>query len=317
MQSVRVFLNAKASHGDGQRWQQSIREYLFRSDIQFESPRSLEDFQSKLKQAVEDHVDVIISVGGDGTCNLIAQQLVGSKTAFLVVPAGTANDLANELGMKESFRDVMQCVRNDRLSTIDLIKINEQYMLTNGGIGLASEVASRVNQLRSQVPAFKKLMSVMNQKVYSSILATRAVVYPLKTYQLNLQWENKSRSVETPLLLINNQRQLAGSFNVAPHTNNQDGIFNVTIFKHLSKYDFLQSIYRIKNGMDPVDDPQIESFETSQLSIELEPSEEKPIKFFGDGELWRPARRWNVSVAPRSLKVYHLYNNIEAKEAQA
>ena len=123
MQRVHVFLNKYASQGDRDSFTDEIKKELYRSDLKFITPEKVEEYREKIKEAREQGVDVVISVGGDGTVNLSIQELVGGKTSFLIIPAGTANDLAKELGLDLTVGKSVRTIRQMRPRPIDLINL--------------------------------------------------------------------------------------------------------------------------------------------------------------------------------------------------
>lgn len=99
MERIKVFLNPKASGGENPLFIETLSKKLFRSQLQFVEAKNLEELKKEILAAVNEKFDAVIAVGGDGTANLMAQGLVGTETALLLVPAGTANDLACELNL--------------------------------------------------------------------------------------------------------------------------------------------------------------------------------------------------------------------------
>ena len=64
-----------------------------------------------LQEDIQNKVDAIISVGGDGTANTLIQNMANTDVGLLVIPAGTANDLASELSDPKDIEKIIQCVR--------------------------------------------------------------------------------------------------------------------------------------------------------------------------------------------------------------
>jgi diacylglycerol kinase family enzyme len=110
--------------------------------------------------------------------------------------------------------------------------------------------------------------------------------------------------VDTPLLLVNNQPMIAGSFAIAPYTKNNDGMFNITIFLHRDWLDLVLAIYRVRREVPPENDPHIISFETSEATIELLGQEHETLAFYGDGEALANSRILRLKARPKSLRVY-------------
>ena len=98
------------------------------------------------QEAVEQKYDAVIAVGGDGTINEVIQKLAGSETALGVLPSGTVNVWAREVGIpleNEGARDVLV---NGQVKRIDLGRVNERYFLLMSTIGLDAEITHAVEK---------------------------------------------------------------------------------------------------------------------------------------------------------------------------
>jgi diacylglycerol kinase (ATP) len=303
VQKIRVFLNQQASQGAERDWKKLIRERLFRSDLEFVSPTSHQAFLEEIDRATRDQIDVIVSVGGDGTIHELIQKLADQKITFLVLPAGTANDFARSLGVqKMRISDLLSIVREGVPKEIDLIELNGKLMATNGGIGVVAQIANRVNHLRRTVPGFKKLMTYGKQETYGILLASKILFEGCDYFDLNVKCDQFNGTIRTPLLMINNQPLIAANYPVAPLTKHDDGTFNVTIFLHQKTADFVASVYRIRQGISPENDPMILSFETTAITFES--VDGKTLSFMGDGELLSSSSRFEVGIRPKALRVF-------------
>lgn len=309
MQTLGIYLNERASGGNGRDWTSEIQRSFFRSSLRFHAPRSLEELSDALGKDIEDKVHSVICVGGDGTLNRMVQTLAYSNVGVLVVPAGTANDLATELGNSSNMRKLAQTISNEESKHIDLIRINNQYMATNGGFGIGSDVAEKINYWRSKIPFFKELMKLTGKKIYSLMLPSEFLNLKYERYPIRVESEEFTGEVACAAVLINNQPTLAGTFCVAPQTRHDDGTFNVTLVASKNRVHFAQTILALAAGYYPANDSQFMSFETKKVSLTLLNSCKK-LKFFGDGEiLSENGDRWDVEIAPRALKVYSPHTN--------
>ncbi|MBC7532328.1 MAG: NAD(+)/NADH kinase [Oligoflexus sp.] len=303
MQKIRVFLNEHASQGAERDWKKLIRQRLFRSDLEFITPRSHAEFMQEIDRATRDKIDIIISVGGDGTIHGLIQKLADKKISFLVVPAGTANDFARSLGVSNMrVHEIISAVREGTPTPIDLIDINGTLMATNGGIGFIADIAANVNRYRKTVPGFRKLMSIAKQETYGAILVSTILSKKFEYFNIKVECDQFQSVIRTPLLMINNQPMIAANFPVAPTTKHDDGTFNVTIFLHQKPADFITSIIRVRRGINPENDPFILSFETTK--IKLESADGKELNFMGDGEQLAKSSTFDVSIRPKALTVF-------------
>ncbi len=308
MQNISVYLNQRASNGSDD-WQKKINTALFRSNVLYQTPADLNELYANLDNDVENKVDAVMSVGGDGTVNTIIQRLAGTDVSLLVVPGGTANDFARVLGTSTNIKLIAQTIRQNKKKKIDLININGQFMATNGGLGFVSDVASEINDLRKNFPQFKSFMKLSGKNIYSLFLAKRLLSKDVKSYKFRIQSSEYSDDFTSPLILINNQPALGGDFIVAPTTNHQDGKVNITIFKHQSRLELISCILKILNGHFPIDDKNIISFETQVAKIDL--LEDKVIPFFGDGEIFGNSNTWQIKCHPQLLNVFSPKDNDE------
>jgi diacylglycerol kinase family enzyme len=302
MQNISVYLNSRASNSDVD-WKSQIDSALFRSSIEYKAPAGIDQLYIELDSDIENNVDAIMSVGGDGTVNTIIQRLAGTEVGLFVIPGGTANDFAKALGSSQNIKKMSQTIRQNIRKKIDLIMINDRFMATNGGIGFASEVASEINQIRHEFPHFKNFMKLSGKSVYSMFLAKKLLTKEIETYKFKIESSNLNDTIDSPLILINNQPILGGTFNVAPHTVHNDGKFNITIFKHSNRLELISALLKILSNEFPYDDKNIVSFETEHVKIELL-GEKEGLSFFGDGEVFKEEKVWNIKLYPQFLTVF-------------
>ncbi|WP_172594544.1 diacylglycerol/lipid kinase family protein [Mariniphaga sediminis] len=86
----------------------------------------------------------IIAVGGDGTVNMVAKILIGSDIRLGIIPAGSANGLAYNLGIPENFEAALKKNLQDAANPVDVIKMNgKHYCLHLGDIGLNARIVKR------------------------------------------------------------------------------------------------------------------------------------------------------------------------------
>jgi diacylglycerol kinase (ATP) len=301
MHNISVYLNQRASNGSYD-WQGRINKALFRSNVEYNTPINIEELYDKLDCDVENKTDAVLSVGGDGTVNMIIQRLAGTDVSLLVIPGGTANDFARGLGSSSNIKLIAQTIRQNVKKKIDLININGKFMATNGGLGFAAEVAKEINELRKTFPHFKSFMKLSGKSIYSLFLAKKLLNKEIKSYKFKISSENFNEILISPLILINNQPTLGGDFKVAPLTDHQDGTFNVTIFKHQNRLELIRCILKILHGNFPSKDKNLVSFETHSIKIEL--LENESISFFGDGEILNQAKTWDINCHSKFLSVF-------------
>lgn len=302
MHKVSVYLNAHAAQGADNTWEHDISRCLFRSELNFRKPTTLTELNDLLEEDVSNKIDSIISVGGDGTVNTIIQKIGATDISLLVVPGGTANDLANELGNVDCIKKLLGLIRNNETRKIDLIKVNDRFMATNGGIGLGGEVAKKVNLMRMRLPIMKKMLKMTGKRVYPLFAATELLGKNIPYYTIKIESNEFTGVIKTPGLLINNQEKLGGNFIVAPKTKNDDGKFNVLAFTHKSRASLIQCMYKMASGVELERSPDVINFETEECFLEI--LDGPKDHFFGDGELINKGMKFHIQNIPQALTVY-------------
>lgn len=97
------------------------------------------------RKAVDEGADVVIAAGGDGTINDVIQGLVGSETALGVLPTGTVNVWAREMGIPHDTHGACQVLVNGQTRRIDVGWINGRYFLLMVGIGIDGRITQAVD----------------------------------------------------------------------------------------------------------------------------------------------------------------------------
>lgn len=93
------------------------------------------------REAIGLGFDAVLAAGGDGTVNEAAQPLVGTDVALGVVPVGTANMLARQLGFPLDVAEAARALGRSVPQRIDVGLAGDRYFLLWAGIGFDAEVA--------------------------------------------------------------------------------------------------------------------------------------------------------------------------------
>lgn len=104
------------------------------------------DAQALARRAVEQNIAVVIAAGGDGTINEVIQELAGSETALGVLPSGTVNVWAREVGIPLDTNRAREILVHGQMRRIDLGLVNGRYFLLMVGIGFDGKVTQAVER---------------------------------------------------------------------------------------------------------------------------------------------------------------------------
>ncbi len=96
------------------------------------------------REAAQAGYDAVIAAGGDGTINEIVNGLAGSQTALGVLPVGTVNVWAREIGLPLQPRATTEALLRTHVRSIDLGRAGDRYFLLMAGVGFDAAVVNEV-----------------------------------------------------------------------------------------------------------------------------------------------------------------------------
>ena len=176
------------------------------------------------QQLIAKGTDVLIAVGGDGTVNEISSALTGSRTALFIVPTGSGNGLARDLGMYGlSIKQIIDRIEQNNVHLIDSGMADKKAFFCTCGTGFDAYIGHLFAQ--TKVRGFFTYIK-LSLKAFKN--------YTPLTYQLKTNQGEYTR--QAFVLNIANNKQFGNNAYIAPMANMQDGLFTVTIIKPFKWY---------------------------------------------------------------------------------
>jgi len=175
------------------------------------------------KKAVAGNVDIVVAVGGDGTINEVASQLVNTNTALAVIPCGSGNGLARDLGISLHYKKALQLISSQKIKKIDVGVCNNQYFLSLAGIGFDAKVAYDFNRGKKR-------------KFFGYAWAVLKDFFSSKIQYFEVELENEIITGDFFFITIANCSQWGYNVKVAPDAKLNDGLFSVILCKKPSVF---------------------------------------------------------------------------------
>jgi len=148
---VSYIINPKAGPGSNKTVVQRFRQYLQSKGLKL-TVRLTTSLRHAYELAADAAVDydcaMVVVAGGDGTVREVAHGLEGSDKPMLIVPCGTENLLANELGLDEKLNSVIKAFEKGVLKALDLGSANDKCFTSIVGFGFDGDVVKRVSDKR-------------------------------------------------------------------------------------------------------------------------------------------------------------------------
>ncbi|MBA3541196.1 MAG: NAD(+)/NADH kinase [Deltaproteobacteria bacterium] len=97
------------------------------------------DLVATARRAAESGVDAVVAAGGDGTVSAVAGALVGGEIPLAVLPLGTLNHFARDIGMPDDLGLAAQAIAARQLKRVDVGEVNSRVFINNSSVGLYPE----------------------------------------------------------------------------------------------------------------------------------------------------------------------------------
>jgi diacylglycerol kinase (ATP) len=261
-------------------------------DFEFRQTQGPGDGIGLAEEAARQGYSPIISAGGDGAMGEVLNGLYRANSKEIlgpvgVMPLGTANDLAHNLGLPLDLADAANAIANGRTRRIDLGKINEWVFHNNSAVGLEPVVTEwNVRMVR-----------------FSGILRYLAAAFLAiasgQSWQGRLKWDDGEYEGPISLISVGNNPVTGGLFRMAPAADPNDGQLTFVYAYAASRLKMLSLLPRAING-SYVNDPAVHQHHTTRLEIELTTA--SPVQL--DGELRTSyLSKVEYHVLPKSLDI--------------
>jgi YegS/Rv2252/BmrU family lipid kinase len=237
------------------------------------------------KAAVGRGARLVMAWGGDGTINEIASALAFDEIPLGIIPAGSGNGLARELGVHPRPERAIADALAAEPRPMDLGEIDGHMFANIAGVGFDAHVASRFTSARRR-----------GFLGYAGITARALTTYVPVTYRMTREGETiEARAV---LVTIANSAQFGNGALIAPGAKVDDGMLDLVVIEERSRFATLRQLPRLFNGTVR----QVRGCTIRQIrhvTIEAE----HPMTFHVDGEPVSGGRRLVVRVHPGALRV--------------
>ena len=234
---------------------------------------------------VESGIDTVVVWGGDGTVNAVASQLAFHDAALGIVPAGSGNGLARELGLDWDPERALDVALRGPVQFIDAGELGGHLFFNVAGVGFDAHLAT-----------------VFNAGTHRGILGyLRAMVRELMTYE-PVRYEVKSDDFlirdRAMIVAIANTRQYGNRAIIAPLARPDDGLLALVVVPPLSPLSGLWQACRLFTGtVHRLQGVAMRSVCSGEITGS------GPLTFHVDGEVVSGARELSFNVHPGALGV--------------
>ena len=247
------------------------------------------DITRIVRERMERGQRLFIAAGGDGTINHVMQPLVHSEAVLGVIPAGTYNHFARDLGIPLDWRGALDVALNGTLQQIDTGRVNERFFVNNVSMGLYPELVARREERGRDYPRWKA-------RFWAAYHTFRK--YPHVT--VTVETEHHHDVIRTHVFMVsNNSYDLSRVGIEAPRTTLSEGRLSVYWLPHLRRLDLMRFAAQYLRGRVR-EAPGFRSFRTSRMKMQT-PRDHLHLGM--DGEVMTMRTPLVITTVPQSLLV--------------
>src|SRR5688572_27231458 len=189
------------------------------------------------REAMAAGVDTVIACGGDGTVNEVVNGLEGTRVALGIIPAGTANDFARQVGIPEDPDAAMDIILRRKPVVIDTAAMNGRRFLnvSSGGIGAEATAETPPGAKASLGPVAYFISGLRKLAGFEP----RRALFEAPDFRLEEDFL---------LFAVGNARATGGGTLVTPRASVRDGLLDVCIVRAMPRKEFAKLVLRVKRG---------------------------------------------------------------------
>ena len=248
------------------------------------------DAQRFAAEALDDGHELVVAWGGDGTVNGVGAALTGSRVAMGVIPGGSGNGLARDLGLPLDAAAAFAVAATGRTRAIDVGELNGSLFFNVAGIGLDARIAGRM-----AAPGARRGLRGYVIATLSELASYRSGHYVV---ELPLDTHGSAIATRALFIAIANSRQYGNGAQIAPLAMLDDGLMDVVVVTPMSLFSMLSRIPAFFNGTLRADEKVL-----MHASASATITSDRDIPYHVDGEPRSAAPTLTLRTRPTALLV--------------
>jgi diacylglycerol kinase (ATP) len=176
------------------------------------------------ESAVKYDCSMVIVAGGDGTIREVVHGLEGTDKPMMLLPCGTENLLANELGYKTTLKNAISTFEAEVYRPLDLCKANDKFFTSVGGVGFDGEIVKLVDMQRKG--------NITHLHYFWPIWQT---FWSYDFPKITVEVENETVFSDRGIVIFGNISRYALGLPILQLANYGDGLLDVCIYRCSNK----------------------------------------------------------------------------------
>lgn len=291
--AIEIIMNAGSGADDKHEVYQKLIELFAANNVEatFLLAKSGADLVEMAKKAADGDSDIIVAAGGDGTVSAVAAAIVGTNKTLGVLPLGTLNHFAKDLGIPLELAEAVRVITANQTANIDVGTVNERVFINNSSIGLYPNIVRRR----------ERQQRLGRSKWFAAFWAAMTVLRRYPFFAVKLTIENEQLTRLTPFVFVGNNEYQMEVLNVGGRKCLDAGKLSVYVLNRTGRMGLIRLALRSVFGrLQQAED--FEAFCTAEITIETRRKKKHVLVAF-DGEVERLEAPLNYRILPQALRV--------------
>jgi YegS/Rv2252/BmrU family lipid kinase len=266
---------------------------LFRSEG--EEPRIVQpdegnDISVLAREAAQSRERIVVAAGGDGTISAVAAELAGTDKVLGVLPVGTLNHFAKDLGIPLDLAAAARTINHGEVAAVDVGEVNGRVFINNSNLGLYPRIVSRREAQQQRLSRGK-----WTAFFWAVIQALRRFPF----LDLRIEFEGQQIFRRTAFLFVgNNEYEIAG-FNLGSRACINGGKLGLYLTHRTGRFGLFRLAFHALFGrVDQAEDFDV--FCVTEARIE---TRKRRVLVALDGEIQRMETPLHYRTRPGALRV--------------
>jgi diacylglycerol kinase family enzyme len=289
---IPVILNAGAGPGHSSDDAQALREAFRAAGLEASLPSFApgDDVRELARRVLKERPPVLVAAGGDGTVSAVADVVRGTGTALGVIPAGTLNHLAKDLGIPLDLGEAARTLARGRRISVDVGEVNGRGFINNASLGIYTDIVRKRKQQQRRLRRSKRMAMVW---------ATLEALGRSRLLELRLELEDGVQEWRAPFVFVGNNDYILEGFDIGKRARLDAGALKVYTTRRSTALGLLALALHALFGRLR----QAEDFMGSSVRSLRVASPRRRLIVATDGELNAMDTPLEFRIRPRSLQV--------------
>jgi YegS/Rv2252/BmrU family lipid kinase len=227
-QTAFVVVNAHSGTGNGEEYRDHLIELFRRHGVNAEVKLAQDGPETErfTNEAAAGSAQLVVAGGGDGTINALVNAIAGQEKTLGVLPLGTFNHFAKDLGLPLELEAAVEVVCTGTVQQVDFAEVNGHAFVNNSGIGLYPQIVHHREQQQQ----------LGHSKWAAFVWAALTVWRRFSFLHVHLKTDHRVFDNRTPMIFVGNNRYEMEGLKIGARSSLRDGSLSIYLTKRTTRW---------------------------------------------------------------------------------